>query len=482
MYPQNTQTAPKMSKNAHSTPQESWSARYGERHQLRRITEFPSGVAPPQRVRIYARNGHFVLQWWDPAAKTNLCQRIDGDLIDAISAARRIEQRLENFRSSGRVRRRLGHDELVQAFLVDLQRRADAGEVAAATPSRYRSALSHYLAFTETSPVVRDYPTSVRVDRRFALEFAAFLDNQTVAPNGHANARKRKLRGQAFILDAARAMYEWADDPERGACMPTGFKNPFRRAVLKRRKPAIDPLGEPEITLGMATEFLEACDRYQRALFAPLILYGLRATEPVFLFREHVEGGWLRVGCIPELAYTTKGLRDKRFPLLDEITDLWNVEQPDRGQGLILVRRSVTAGDESPPLYGASLGSLTQEFERRCQQAGTSSAAAKLKIRDGVIRDAGGLTYDLISCEFHRLARRLKWPACATLKDFRHAFATALVSAAVPEPMRRYLMGHAPGKEAIVTYTHLSGLADHYRRAVEQEYAPWLAILRSRIS
>ena len=457
-----------------------WTRRYGERHKLRRVRDFPKGVAPPRKVRICARNGHFVLQWWDPAVKGNLAERVDGDLIDAIGAARRIEQRLEDFRSCGRVRR-LGHDELVQAFLSDLQRRADAGEIAAATTGRYRSALAHYLAFTETSRVTRAYPTAARVDRQFALDFAAFLDNQTVAPNGHDNAGKRRLRGQTFIIDAVRAMYEWADDPARGNCMPAGFRSPFRRATLKRRAPAIDPLGEPDITSEMAADFLEACDDYQLALFALVALFGLRAAEPAFLFREHVEGGWLRVGCIPELAYVTKGRRDKRLPLLDEIAALWRIDEGD-GSGLLFVRRAVASGRDSAPLFGWSLDRLIREFDRRREQAGTRSAVAIRKIRGGVIRDAGGLTYDLIDSEFRRVARKLAWPARATLKDLRHNFATSLANGGMPEHERRYLMGHTPGRDAIVTYTHVNRLAEHYRRAVEQEYGSLLAILRSRVS
>ena len=326
------------------------------------------------------------------------------------------------------------------------------------------------------------YPTAVRVDRQFALDFATFLDNRVVAPNGHAHTKKRRLRGQTFVIDTVRALFEWADDPHRGNYLPAGFRNPFRRATLKRRVPATDPLGAPDITVDMATDFARACDDYQLALFMPTVLYGLRAAEPVFLFREHIQGDWLRVACLPELAYTTKGQRDKRLPLLDGIAELWNTAQPGGNCGLVLVRRTVASGSESPPLLGNSLNQLIHEYERHCEQAKATSAAAKQKIRDGVIRDAGGLTYDLVNGEFHRIARRLKWPARATLKDFRHLFATVLANGGMPEHERRYLMGHAPGKEAIVTYTNMDRLADHYRCAVEREYAALLTILRSRVT
>jgi len=458
-----------------------WTRRYGDRHRLRRVQEFPDGVTTPGRIRIYRRGSHYVLQWWDPAVKGNACTRVDGDLIDAISTARRIEQRLEDLRSAGQAGRRLSHGALVEAFLADLQQRANAGEISADTVGRYRSALRHYLAFAETPRVAGAYPMAARVDRKFALDFAAFLDNRTVAPNGHVNAGKRRLRSQTFILDATRAAYEWGNDPARGNCMPAGFRSPFRRATLKRRTPAVDPLAEPDVTTEMARDFLKACDGYQLALFAPMILYGLRAAEPVFLFREQVQDGWVRVGCIPALAYVTKGRRDKRLPLLDELAALWRIDEGS-GSGLLFVRRAVASGQDSPPLLGQSLAQLIYEYDRRREQAQTRSAVSKRKARDSVIRDAGGLSYDVISGEFRRVARQLQWPASATLKGLRHLFATSLANAGMPEYERRYLMGHAPGRDAIVTYTHLNRLADHYRHAVEQEYGAVLAILRSRVS
>src|SRR6516225_6188566 len=75
-----------------------WSARYGERHRLEWVKDFPAGVAAPKRVRIYRRSEHYVLQWWDPAARRNLSDRIDGDLVSAIARARQIEERLTTFR------------------------------------------------------------------------------------------------------------------------------------------------------------------------------------------------------------------------------------------------------------------------------------------------------------------------------------------------------------------------------------------------
>jgi hypothetical protein len=50
----------------------------------------------------------------------------------------------------------------------------------------------------------------------------------------------------------------------------------------------------------------------------------------------------------------------------------------------------------------------------------------------------------------------------------------------MPEHERRYLLGHHPGKGAIVAYTHLNQLAEHYRLAAERELGPLLEVLRRR--
>jgi hypothetical protein len=124
---------------------------------------------------------------------------------------------------------------------------------------------------------------------------------------------------------------------------------------------------------------------------------------------------------------------------------------------------------------------LVEEYRRRCGRSKDTSAAARRRIRDGVFRDAGGLNYDALEGEFAHLASKLKWPATATLKDLRHLFATTMNNAAMPEPFRRYLMGQAPGRAAIIAYTHLHEIKRHYREAVEKEWSPLLVAINHRV-
>jgi len=112
---------------------------------------------------------------------------------------------------------------------------------------------------------------------------------------------------------------------------------------------------------------------------------------------------------------------------------------------------------------------------------GSLSAPERVRVRDQLLHEAGGINYDRIEQEFRGLTQQLKWPAQATLKDFRHLFCTTLANAALPEGFRRYLMGHAPGKAAVVAYTHLSELQRHFDEALRREWGPLLEAVLSRL-
>ncbi len=449
-----------------------WRGKYSQRHKLSRVTTFPATIRPPAKVRIYHRaTGYFLLQFWDPAAKKTLYGRVDGDLLDAIAQARTIERNLTTRKSSGQGLGQFGHTELVQRYTADLERRADAGELAWATPRRFRAALRHYQDYAKLPHVTCRYRAVNAVDRNFALGFATHLANQTVTANGRAGGSRRPMRGQEFVLYAVRAMFRWAADPQRGHCLPPEFIHPFAVRLLGRKAPQPLLLGDPAITATMAAYFLAACDAHQRRLFSTLILFGLRAAEPIFLFGEFVSDEWLSVPCVRDLDYQTKGRRDKRLPLPREMRELLGT-----AKGLLFTRRAVPGGDS--PLWGAALPELAAEYRRRCAQASNLTALAKSRIRRQLMHDAGALNYKHIQSEFVRIARRLGWPQGVTLKDFRHLFATALANAGVPEQERQILMGHAPSGAAITHYTHLNRLREHFCRALEEEMRPVLLVLR----
>jgi integrase len=457
-----------------------WSQRYGDRHHMRRVTAWPPGIHPPRKVRVYYRNGHWLLQWWDPQQKKNVATRVDGDLIDAVAQARQIEQQLTNFKRSGVGQTGLTHKALVEKYLADLERRADARQITPATVTRYRSALDHYLAFVNQPKVLRRYRAPKSVDRELALEYGAFLQQRIVSPNGTDSGSRRAMKSTAFTLDTTRALYQWAADPQRGNLLPSGFLNPFRAANGAGRKSERDLFGEPDITCQMAKDLLGACDDYQLRIFALLIFQGLRAGEPAFLFHEYLDQQWLRIPCNEQIEYQTKGKRDKRLPLFEPLGSL--LRRAPHEQGLLFLRRSVVCGLETAPLAGASLKQLAREYEKRVAAASAPNALERQRIRDQVLHDAGGISYDQIEKEFGILARKLGWPKQATCKDLRHLFRVSLMNARVPEPIIQYMMGQSPSRAAITAYTHLEPkvLREEYSRVLETQWGELVEAFKRR--
>jgi hypothetical protein len=438
-------------------PSPSWVARCGDRHRWVRLDVWPAGLSPPRKVRVYRRAEHFLLNWWDPGTGKNQSERVDGDLLAALTRARQIDGRILAYKTAGSgIAPRISHDELVDRFLADLGRRADAGEISVGTVRRYAAALAHYRTFCAGEGNARRFPVATAVNREFRLGFAAALGEHP-----------------RFVLDVVRAMFEWAADPDRGRLLPDGFRNPFLRAGGAGSPLKGDPLAPPDITIDMAVAMVNECDRFQLRLLGPLLLFGLRAAEPCHLFSEHLRDGWLRVPCLPEFDLWTKGKRDKSLPLVDDVARLWEILKPATESGLLFERRAVVESRGRAPLRGHSPADLAVEYRKRVAVS-PKSAAERVRARTNVFREAGGLTYDDIRHEFRTIAGRLGWPAAATVKDLRHLFATTMHDVVMPDGYRRYLLGHSPGRAAVLAYTHLTRVREVYSAS---GLAAWPAVI-----
>jgi len=240
-----------------------WQLRYADRHRLHRLEQFPLDIKPPRRVRIYQRRDHYVLQWWDKTQRRTNSERVNGDLLSALARAREIDERLENFRSAGEGKPNAGHDELIAGYLADLERRIEAGEVDLTTSLRYRSALRHYSNFVRQPSILRNYRRVCSVNRTFQLEFAAYLNQIRVTANGCSGAAGRPMKGQEFVMDVVRSVFECGADAQRGNFLPAGFHNPFAKRRRGTRQLATDPIRPLDITTPMAMELIAATNRHQ---------------------------------------------------------------------------------------------------------------------------------------------------------------------------------------------------------------------------
>src|SRR5262249_9855057 len=98
-----------------------------------------------------------------------------------------------------------------------------------ATVHRYRTATKHLENF------VADQPKQPRLHEIRPDAFAVYLRKLEVAPNGHKNSGKRKLRhkGIQFILETCRSMYNFALKRRH---LPPYVGNPFLELPLDRLK------------------------------------------------------------------------------------------------------------------------------------------------------------------------------------------------------------------------------------------------------
>ena len=401
-------------------------------------------------------------------------------MLSALSRARLIDDRIVNFRTAGNAAKpKLGHLELVKLFLADITRRVDARLLADTTLSRYTTALHHYLDWCRSQTVEKKYPYAVNANREFRLELSAFLASRTVCGNGRKGT-PRPMKSQGMVLDVVRAMYEWAVDPDRGNLMPEGFRNPFLGGGEHRPLFVGDPLAAPKITMAMAAEFLTSCSTAEKKLFAPMIVFGLRASEPCYLFREHLTEDSLEVPNIDDLDYFTKGRRGKRFPWTPELAGLRELLISEGKQGLLYRQSDFVDAKERESAF-PSLTEITGEYHRRLAAVDQGNHRTHLKIRKQLLQETGALRYDNIEALFHRITAKLGWTVRATLKDFRHLFATTLSDANISESYRKYLLGHAPGREASVAYTHLHLLREQFANVLLNEFGPVLEVLPSPV-
>jgi hypothetical protein len=161
-------------------------------------------------------------------------------------------------------------------------------------------------------------------------QWAAYLRKIEVAPNGHKNAKKRRLRdkGVQFILETCRAMSNFAVKRRH----PPYVGNPFLELPLDRLK--IED-AKPIFVFDAATElaFLKAASDWAFPLHFTLAKTGLRVGELTHLLIEELdlEGGWLHVRNKTGLGWRVKTGNERSVPLL--AVELG--ERADQGGGVL---------------------------------------------------------------------------------------------------------------------------------------------------
>jgi len=335
---------------------------------------------------------------------------------------------------------------------------------AISTVTRYTSATKHLISFSKAEGFNLSNDLSIPL-------FVQYLRSIEVAPNGHANTLRRKLRdkGIKYILETCRSMYHF------GLRQRIVAANPFSDFGIGKLRVRD---AKPIFVFNAAQElsFLKTADLWGFTVHLMLAKTGLRPGELVHTLIEDVDfdDGWLHVRSKSELGWSVKTGRDRRIPLVPELVGLLQRVVGDRQKGVLLLRSRIA--ESGGVKIACDRVELAKVVEQRVEASRVESVmplsrAQIANIHRKVWRDAGAIPVDRVRTSFVRIAKRSGLNVTAP-KSWRHTFATLLQEANVDLLVRQETLGHQPASpDAGVlgmtgTYTHTQ--PEIQRREIER--------------
>jgi integrase len=343
------------------------------------------------------------------------------------------------------------------------------------TVRRYRAATRHLEDFAASQPC----PPQAHEVRPDA--FAAYLRRIEVAPNGHQNTARRRLRdkGVRFILETCRAMYAYALKRRH---LPPYAGNPFSELPLDRLK-VEDAKPIFVFTADTDLAFLKAASGWAFPVNFTLAKTGLRVGELTHLTIEDVDlgGGWLHVRNKTELGWRVKTGNERSVPLLPEVVAVLRAVVGERTSGPVFLRERLVG--KAPALVGdrCEMGRVCGERQQAARVGGQPLTRAEAqKVARRVWWDAGAVKADAVRISFVRVMKGLGHPEATCPKSWRHSFATLLQDANVDPLVRQETLGHRPtsgaGLGMTASYTHTR--PETQREQIERALRRWPESLR----
>jgi len=336
-----------------------------------------------------------------------------------------------------------------------------------ATVRRYRAATYHLEIFSQTfaRPLLAH---ALRADA-----FASFLRSLAVAPNGHPNTPKRRLRdkGVQFVLETCRSMFTFAGKRRH---LPPYTGNPFGDIPIDKLR-IVD--AKPIFVFDAQSEraFLQAANPWEFPIHFTLAKTGLRVGELTHLLIEDLDlnDGWLHVRNKTALGWRIKTGHERAVPLLPELITVLQRDIGRRPGGPVFWRRRFCTGVR-PPLSCNREELETALNDRALTALGDGSRQALAKVAQTIWRDAGAIKPDHVRTSFIRLAQSIGHPTATCPKSWRHSFATLLQDANVDPLVRQITLGHQPagvGLGMTGQYTHTR--PETQRRQIEAALRRW---------
>jgi len=387
------------------------------------------------KVSYYLHHGSWWVYYLD--GERQVCRRTGPDEKAAETIAAQVNAQLATAAPTMFSFQPLAMSELCQQFL-DHHEHVLRSSVA--TIRRYRTALRHLENFATRNrgPVQAQ---DIDADR-----FVRYLRTINVAPNGHKNAAKRKLRdkGILFILEVCRNLYTFAG---RKRHLPPYTENPFTELAGSRFR--IEDAKRIFVFDAQSERaFFKAAGTWDFPIFFTLAKSGVRSGELIHLLIEDLDldGGWMHIRDKPDLGWRIKTRRDRSIPLVPELAAILRQVIGTRQAGPVFLRERFVAN--RAPLAGATRQRMAQVLARRINQTERQpdqelDREGKARIASAVWRDAGAVKADRIRLLFIRVATKAGLGEVTCPKSFRHSFATLLQDANVDPLIRQITLGHA---------------------------------------
>ena len=346
-----------------------------------------------------------------------------------------------------------------------------------ATVNRYRTATQHLVDY------VAGMGRDLKAQDLSAAAFVTFLRQRLVSPNGHANTKKRKLRGKGlrFVLEVCRSLFAYA---AKNRHLPPYAANPFAVLQLDRMRTE-DAKPIFVFTEQQAVAFLNSANEWAFPIHCLLLVTGMRPGELCHLLIEDVrlEDGWLSVCNKTELGWRIKTGRERSIPLVAELCAVFRRVISGRKVGPIFLRpRFGCLATHRQGLDRCAMGRLLEERLRQSADEASvpTSAEQHQKTADGVWRDIGAIDPDRIRTSFIRSCHRCELKQSTCPKSWRHTFATLLQDANVDPLIRQITMGHQPrgangalGMTAVYTHTRPTT----HLREIDRALRTWPTVL-----
>ncbi len=335
-----------------------------------------------------------------------------------------------------------------------------------ATIKRYRTATDHLLRFVEKVQPVR---SADRITTTAVEAFMRYLRTVEVAPNGHPNTPKRRLRdkGLVFILTSCRSMFNYAAKHRN---LPPYHESPFTEIKIERI-PIEDAKPVEPFTSEQETAFLTACDGWQFPIFLTLTLTGMRPGEATHLLLPgdvDLTQRVIRIRNKPDLGWRTKTRNQRDIPICQELAEVLSRVVDGRNTGPLFLRRRFMTGEDDPILVTSNNEQLAREIACRIENLRSTHVHEWTRFDDArvartVWRDAGVVKEVTVRVEFTKVTSKIGLEHITCPKNLRHLCATCLQDAKVDPLIRQELMGHSPdrrngnGLGMTSVYTHTRG-------------------------